>query len=49
MEMSGCERILDRVTADNTVNTPWEEDAEHNLEIVKQFLAHRYKELKEKV
>ncbi len=47
IEMTGCERILHRVSA-TSVNTPWAADADKNLEIVKQFLAHRYQELKDK-
>jgi len=48
IEMTGCERLLERVNT-KSANTPWGDNIEsQNLEIVKEFLTHRYQELKGK-
>ena len=47
VEMNGCERLLDKISS-STVITPWGDNREQNLEIVKEFLAFHYKELKDK-
>lgn len=47
LEMNACEKLLDKINV-GSVNTPWEENKDQNVEIVKQFLTHHCQELKEK-
>ena len=46
IELSGCERLLDNIVS-SEVNTPWSENKEEKMAIVREFLLYRHKELKE--
>lgn len=48
LEMSGCEQLLSRIGLDG-LETPWDDNSEENLKIVREYLDFRYQQLKRKV